>query len=293
MRHNTFNEIPAAIAGEPRAEDVTFGEVCQGGGYATGLFGKWGFGPDDRAPQSVPSELENEGHFSHPLQKGFDEFVGFVYHHHATSGYWADYWWEGNARVEIPENADGAQGKLHAGPVRRPRARLRRAQAADEAVPAAGSPRPAAHAQPRPGLVRVRRPAVAEDTKKHAAMITLLDSTSGMLLDTLSELGLADDTIVLFTSDNGPHDETAVYGGTDPIPTAGVTSVGDVEIFNSNGPYKGVKQNIYEGGIREPFIAWGPGVLGSEMSGTVVRATVRYVRPASDRRRPRRHPTAG
>lgn len=86
----------------------------------------------------------------------------------------------------------------------------------------------------------------------------------GMVLDKLHELGIADNTIVLFTSDNGPHNETAVYGGTDPISFAGVTSVADEVIFNANGPFRGVKQNLYEGGIREPTIMWGPGVLSAK-----------------------------
>src|SRR5688500_10129329 len=111
VRHNTFNEIPAVVQADLLPEDTTFAEVLKCAGYTTGLFGKWGFGPDDEAPQAVPSDVENIGHFSHPLQKGLDEFNGFVYHHHATSGYWAEYWWEGNARVDIPENAGGAKGR--------------------------------------------------------------------------------------------------------------------------------------------------------------------------------------
>ena len=270
VRHNTFNEIPAAIQADLEPEDVTFGEVAKAGGYATGLFGKWGFGPDDRAPQSVPSDLENEGHFSHPLQKGFDEFNGFIYHHHATNGYWADYWWEGNTRVDISENADGAQGKYM------PDEYVSRAldfvdRHAEQPFLLWLStilPHTPNHV---PDWSEYDDLPYANDTKKHAAMITLLDKHVGMLRAKIEELGLENDTIFLFTSDNGPHDETAVYGGTDPIPTAGVTSVADVEIFNSNGPYRGVKQNIYEGGVREPFIAWGPGVLGSELSGTVIQ----------------------
>jgi arylsulfatase A-like enzyme len=80
-----------------------------------------------------------------------------------------------------------------------------------------------------------------ERQKEHAAMITLLDADVGRLLDLLDERGIADNTLVLFTSDNGPHQE----GGNDPY-------------FNdSNGPLRGIKRDLYEGGIRVPLIAAG------------------------------------
>ncbi len=66
-------------------------------------------------------------------------------------------------------------------------------------------------------------------------------------LDRIDELGLGEDTIVLFTSDNGPHGE----GGADP------------GYFESNGPLRGMKRDLYEGGIRVPMIAWGPGYVPS------------------------------
>ena len=76
-----------------------------------------------------------------------------------------------------------------------------------------------------------------------AAMVTRMDRDIGRLIATLHETGLAKDTLVLFTSDNGPHRE----GGADP------------DFFDSNGPLRGVKRDVYEGGIRVPMIAWGPG----------------------------------
>lgn len=75
-----------------------------------------------------------------------------------------------------------------------------------------------------------------------AAMVTRLDKYVGDVMAELKELGLDKNTIVIFTSDNGPHRE----GGANP------------DYFRSYGPLKGVKRDVYEGGIRVPMIAWGP-----------------------------------
>jgi len=86
--------------------------------------------------------------------------------------------------------------------------------------------------------------------KGHAAMITRMDSYVGRLLDHLELLGLAEDTLVVFTSDNGPHNESSH----------------NLERFQPSGPLRGIKRDLTDGGIRVPTIAWWPGHIppGSE-----------------------------
>ncbi|HOV78406.1 MAG TPA: sulfatase-like hydrolase/transferase, partial [Sedimentisphaerales bacterium] len=83
--------------------------------------------------------------------------------------------------------------------------------------------------------------------KGHAAMITRMDRDIGRLFDRLKALGLDEKTLVLFSSDNGPHKE----GGADP------------SFFDSNGGLRGIKRDLYEGGIRVPLIARWPGRIAA------------------------------
>ncbi|HQA91770.1 MAG TPA: sulfatase-like hydrolase/transferase, partial [Sedimentisphaerales bacterium] len=86
-----------------------------------------------------------------------------------------------------------------------------------------------------------------EPQKGRAAMITRMDGDVGRLLDKLKALGIDEDTLVLFSSDNGPHKE----GGADSA------------FFDSNGPLRGIKRDLYEGGVRVPLIARWPGRIAA------------------------------
>ena len=86
-----------------------------------------------------------------------------------------------------------------------------------------------------------------EKERRHAAKITLLDQQIGRMIKKLEEMGELENTLILFTSDNGPHGE----GGH------------DYEFFNSNGDLKGYKRDVYEGGIRVPLIAFWKGKIAA------------------------------
>ena len=106
---------------------------------------------------------------------------------------------------------------------------------------------------------RFRRGTYGSQAESHAAfaaMIDLLDTQVGEIVAKVEELGIADNTLIIFTSDNGPHFE----GGAQP------------DYFKSNGPFKGYKRDLYEGGIRVPFIACWPGMIQPESTSDHISA---------------------
>src|SRR5207247_2037794 len=102
--------------------------------------------------------------------------------------------------------------------------------------------------------------------KNKAAMITRMDTDIGKLMDKLKELKIDEHTIVFFSSDNGPHKE----GGVDP------------KFFESAGPLRGIKRDLYEGGIRVPMIARWPGTIKAGSTNPQVWAFWDFLPTAAD-----------
>ncbi|WP_394813231.1 sulfatase-like hydrolase/transferase [Streptomyces johnsoniae] len=225
VRENPFNG-PQGSLGD---DDTTFAEVLRARGYRTACIGKWGFGPEEAAQPS------------HPNARGFEEFFGYLTHGHAHE-YFPTHLWHNGERVEVPEGAyavdlieERALAFLdtHAGA---------HADAPFLLFLAPNVP----HAPSEiPDLGEYADRPWSEADKGHAAQITRLDTLVGAVLDRLRRLGLDRRTLTLVTSDNGPHEE----GGTDP------------DLFDLNGPLRGYKRNLYEGGVRVPLLAWQPGTV--------------------------------
>ncbi|WP_395108645.1 sulfatase-like hydrolase/transferase [Actinomadura sp. SCN-SB] len=225
VRNNPMGD-PSATA--LRDGDTTFAEVLRARGYRTACIGKWGLGP------------EQGGQPSHPNSRGFEEFFGYITHGHAHN-YYPAYLWHNADKVHLPENAGGRRAS-YAPDLFRDRALGFIREHKDEPfllfltpnLPHAPSDVPSTEPYDD-------RPWLAPD-KGHAAQVTRLDDYVGAILDELREHDLTESTIVLVTSDNGPHEER----GFNP------------DLFVANGGLRGYKRNLYEGGVRVPLIAWSP-----------------------------------
>ncbi len=242
------------------AEEQTLGEILQQQGYATGAMGKWGLGgPDDHG---------------HPNAQGFDHYYGYLCQRVAHNYYPTHLWRNGDKdmlagneyfaahqEIEAPFDDLADYGRF-AGTTYAPD------MIADEALQFIRDNAEGPFFLYYPTIVPHVAIQVPEDSlaeyedafpeqpylggsylphptprAAYAAMITRMDRNVGRIMDLVAELGLEDNTLIMFSSDNGP---TWVGGS-------------DLEFFDGNGVFRGRKQQLYEGGIRVPMMARWPG----------------------------------
>lgn len=220
---------------------VTVAHLLKRAGYATGAFGKWGLG--------------NPGSSGAPNQQGFDAFFGYNCQRQAHT-YYPTHLWHNDTKVPL-------DGKTYAHDLIVHQAlSFIRAHAhrpffcyMPVTIPHAALQAPEVYVAP----FRKQFPEFEEQEGHYAGttiknpiasfagMMKKVDEDVGRVRNLVKALGIAQDTLIIVTSDNGPHHE----GGHAP------------QFFDSNGPWSGFKRDLTEGGIRVPMVAWWPGTVVS------------------------------
>ena len=217
------------------AEDVTVAEVLQQAGYATGITGKWGLGEPDTTGL--------------PNRQGFDEWFGYLNQRNAHS-YYPPYLWHNEQKVILEGNKDGGKKQYSHDLVTdfaldfiRRRSNKPFFLYLPYTIP---------HAKYEiPSTEPYTDKSWPEDARVHAAMITRMDRDIGRIMKLLKQLNIDGHTIIFFCSDNGAARR---WEG----------------IFDSSGPLRGHKSDMYEGGLRTPMIVRWPGKVPAPKTSRVV-----------------------
>jgi arylsulfatase A-like enzyme len=251
VRGNAGRDNPSAQA--LGTDDLTVARMLSNAGYQTALVGKWGLGDVGEAVSGLPRK------------QGFNHFFGFLNQHRAHN-HFTESLWKNETQLNLPNEVtpvgDFGGGYADYGHF------FADDLFADEAL------KFVANHQDRPFFLywsmvvphanNERNRALKDGAhtpdygpyalkdwppqdKGHAAMITRIDSYVGRMIDQLKLLGLDQNTLVIFTSDNGPHDE----------------SNHNLDRFKPSGPLTGIKRSLNEGGIRVPTIAYWPGKVAA------------------------------
>lgn len=243
MGHTSVRSNPGGVS--LLESDVTAAQILKKAGYRTGCFGKWGLG-----------DLGTDGV---PWKKGFDEFCGFLHQVHAHYQY-PERLYHNDKLTPIAANAGRKRG-VYANDYMMAEA-LRWLERAGKSEPffcylpltiphweplapdAAMLPYLDRVPDPRPWIDKSGR--LANNSRPratYAAMVAKVDDYVGQVMAKLRELKADENTLVFFTSDNGGH-----FKGIDTE-----------DYFRTNGPFRGYKTTMYEGGLRVPMIARQPG----------------------------------
>ena len=218
-----------------KKNDVTVAEILKKAGYVTGMTGKWGLGEPNTTGE--------------PNEKGFDEWFGYLNQRRAHS-YYPEFIWKNKEKVELPGNLqDKKETYTH---------HLFTEFALDFVERHQNEPfflylpYTIPHAKYEiPELEPYVDESWTVDEKVHASMVTRMDRDVGKLFYLLKELGIDNNTIVFFGSDNGAAER---WEGR----------------FDSSGVLRGHKRDMYEGGIRTPMIVRWPGKIAGDKKSDAV-----------------------
>lgn len=233
-----------------KPEDVTVAEMLKEAGYRTGVIGKWGLG--EHPSPGIPT------------RQGFDFFYGYLNQGRAHRFY-PDWVWRNEAKEFYPNNAKNREVYIHDRFTEEAISWIRRQSESAEpfflylpyTLSHVDLDVPDDSMEPYRDVIEEKGPYVNprfpdRGYRNHptprtcfAGMTSRLDRDVGRILDLIDQLGISEKTLVLFSSDNGPTSA----GGADP------------DYFDGNAIYRGIKRDLYEGGIRAPMIARWKGTI--------------------------------
>lgn len=240
-----FGQLPL-----PEAE-ITVAELLKTKGYVNGMVGKWGLGTENTSGD--------------PLRQGFDLFYGYLDQVEAHN-YYPEYLWRNHKKEYLGNEVqymDSTAWHGGAASITTKKVNYSHDFFTTEAldfidthqdtsfflylpytIPHASGAGPGGELMEVPDVGEYADENWPKSSKAYASMVSRLDQDVGRIVEKVKALGIQNNTLIIFTSDNGPMSESI----------EGIT-----KLLNSNGDLRGGKRDMYEGGIRVPFIASWPG----------------------------------